>query len=105
MPTIPVARQIFPDVPNIRSYHVREILTDQPLMAERGCGETPNGLANTVLTFPGVMACVIKPYTLEVMKNPLHKWDEIERALLPLLAAFNCGLDERMLEEVKGEGE
>ena len=90
-----IGREIDPKNPNVRTYTSHTELTRVPCIVERGVAlDTDDDtvtFAEALLTIPGVIAVMVRPYDARVMKATSFQWDEIEPALLRLFGAFNIG--------------
>lgn len=75
-----------------RSYHTRLMLIDTAAQGmSRGfdralCDFVPSELLLLALEIPGVIAAHLRPYQLVIQRAPLFLWEEVEPAVLALMA-------------------
>lgn len=90
---INIGRQLFDGQPQIRVYHVRQLLTT--LQCEVGMKYEPveNGVLESVLAIDGVEAVQLNPYSIAVVKARMFEWDEVEPKVKALLTSIELPIE------------
>lgn len=85
---ISIKRSNVGDDPMYRIYHSRYELSATVEAGIRGIPvEAP--VLEAALAIAGVAKAMVHAYELHVVCSPMYEWEEIEPALLKLLASFN----------------
>ena len=93
MARIPIGRQVIDDMPDLRIYHVRTLMTEQPVELAYKFMPVENPILSALLDIPGVNMVELHPYHAVVNKAQQFEWSEIEPSIKRLFAALQLPLE------------